>query len=261
MAGFGKGGCVRTSDSPLPANNLNRNGGRERHRRFLGLERVPWAGASVKFTSPRIPMRRRSSNGGRTRRLIPVSRTASLPAQLDSSNPTCDGSLGSRGQRKNTGPLAAGGASMRNRGQQRTSVCGTGVEDSLKTHRLLCNPRGLVRGPSGTLSLSGHSLLQTSLDGQASGGQRGFAPLHPPPGASPWTPDGLPHHQPADAPFRSRDVDVARPSAPMAALRRHAPSRSPGTYATRLHPHRRSESRSSAGRPGRQRSPAPLPAR
>ena len=34
-------------------------------------------------------------------------------------------------------------------------------------------------GASGTLSALGHSLLQISLEGQASGGQGGFSPLHP----------------------------------------------------------------------------------
>ncbi len=57
------------------------------------------------------------------------------------SNPTCHGSRG-QGARNNTGPLAAGGTSMRNRGTQRTSPLGTGVEDS----SLALDPSGLVRG-------------------------------------------------------------------------------------------------------------------
>ncbi len=48
------------------------------------------------------------------------------------------------------------------------SLCGTGVEDSLLAFLV---PRGLVWGASGTLSALGYVLLQTSLDGQASGGQ------------------------------------------------------------------------------------------
>ncbi len=54
------------------------------------------------------------------------------------------------------------------------------VGPALRTHRSLCSPRGLMWGASGTVSAFGHSLLQTSLDGQASGGQRGVAPLHSP---------------------------------------------------------------------------------
>ncbi|AMV21189.1 hypothetical protein VT03_25025 [Planctomyces sp. SH-PL14] len=53
---------------------------------------------------------------------------------------------------------------MRNRGQQRTSPSGY--------------PR-VGEGAYGTLFAIGHLLLQMSLDGQASGGQGGFSPLHP----------------------------------------------------------------------------------
>ncbi len=67
-------------------------------------------------------------------------------------------------------------------------LCGTSVEDSLKIHRLLCNPRGLVKGASGTLFAIGHVLLQTSLDGPGLRRARGVAPLHSPPGVDPWTP-------------------------------------------------------------------------
>ncbi|AMV19365.1 hypothetical protein VT03_15845 [Planctomyces sp. SH-PL14] len=62
---------------------------------------------------------------------------------------------------------------MRNRGRQRTSP--------------LYSPR-VGEGASDTASAFGYALLQTSLDGQASGGQRGVAPLHSPPGVTPWTP-------------------------------------------------------------------------
>ncbi len=55
------------------------------------------------------------------------------------SNPTCDGHRGSRGPTRS----AAGGTSVRNRGTQRTPAY---VVPALRTHRLLCNPRGLVRG-------------------------------------------------------------------------------------------------------------------
>jgi len=67
---------------------------------------------------------------------------------------------------------------MRNRGQHGRPLYRTSVEDSLTSHRSLCNPR-VGEGAYNTLSAFGHSLLQTSLDGQASGGQGGFSPLHP----------------------------------------------------------------------------------
>ncbi len=75
----------------------------------------------AEFRSSRLPRRGgggvHSPNGGRSRR-DKVARTR--PGRHDSvcSNPTCHGSLGSRGPR----PLAAGDTSMRNRGTQRTSV-------------------------------------------------------------------------------------------------------------------------------------------
>ncbi len=55
-------------------------------------------------------------------------------------------------------------------------LCGTTVEDSLNPHRSLCNPRGLVRGHPACCPRPGHALLQTSPDGQASGGHEGFRP-------------------------------------------------------------------------------------
>ena len=60
--------------------------------------------------------------------------------------------------------------------------CGTGVGDS----PLALQSRRVGEGAYGTLSAFGHGALQISLDGQASGGQEGVAPLHPPPGY-PWT--------------------------------------------------------------------------
>ncbi|AMV17018.1 hypothetical protein VT03_03950 [Planctomyces sp. SH-PL14] len=65
-------------------------------------------------------------------------------------------------------------------------LCVTGVEDSPLAFQ---SPR-IGEGESDTVSALGHDLLQTSLDGQASGGQEGVAPLHPPPGC-PWTRFGV----------------------------------------------------------------------
>ena len=76
-------------------------------------------------------------------------------------------------------------------------ICSTSVEDSPTPHRLLCNPRGMVRGhPARCPRLDTRSfrLIETR---RASGGRRGVAPLHSPPGCpwtrsagqTPWTPD------------------------------------------------------------------------
>ncbi len=67
------------------------------------------------------------------------------------------------------------------------------MEPALRTHRSHWNPRGLVRGHTTRCPrLDTHSFPMVS-DETASGGQRGVAPLHPPPGASPWTPVGQRH--------------------------------------------------------------------
>jgi len=63
---------------------------------------------------------------------------------------------------------------MRNRGKQRTPLCETGVENS----PLALHSARNRSGASGIQSAFAHTLLQTSPDGQASGGQRGFSPLH-----------------------------------------------------------------------------------
>ncbi|AMV20089.1 hypothetical protein VT03_19495 [Planctomyces sp. SH-PL14] len=67
---------------------------------------------------------------------------------------------------------------MRNRGQQRTSLCGTGVEDSTLA---LESPR-VGEGASHTSSAFGHTRYPMVFDETASGGQRAEkttqAPLH-----------------------------------------------------------------------------------
>ncbi len=63
--------------------------------------------------------------------------------------------------------------------------CGTRVNDSTLALR---SPRIDVVA-SGTVSGAGHALLQTSLDGRASGGQRALPPCIPTRG-TPWTPVG-----------------------------------------------------------------------
>ncbi len=109
---------------------------------------------------------------------------SSLPARRCSLKPNVPRQPGGQGAKNNTRPLAAGGTSLRNRGTSNgRPLWGTGVEDS---HRSLCNPRRVGEGAYGTVSAIGHALLPTSLDGQTSGGQRGVAPLHSPPGC-PWT--------------------------------------------------------------------------
>ena len=106
-----------------------------------------------------------------------------------SSNPMCYGSLGARGFDPLPPEALLWGTVVSNG----CPLCGTSVEDSFNLHRLLCNSRGLVRGAYDTVSVLGHVLLQISLDGQASGGQRARkttqAPLHSRPGC-PWTRSG-----------------------------------------------------------------------
>ncbi len=107
------------------------------------------------------------------------------PCRHDSvcSNPTCHGSLGVKGPAR---PLAAGGTPVRNRGTQRMSPCGTSVEDSPTPHRLLCNPRGLVRGHTARCPRLGHALLLTVSRRARPPAGKGRCPLHSPPGC-PWT--------------------------------------------------------------------------
>ena len=64
---------------------------------------------------------------------------------------------------------------MRNVVNNGCPLCGTGVEDS----PLAMESSRVGEGASGTASAFGHDLLQKSLDGQASGGQGAFCPLHP----------------------------------------------------------------------------------
>ncbi len=76
-------------------------------------------------------------------------------------------------------PLPPEGAPMRNRGKQRTSAL---WNRPLRTHRSLCTPSGLVRGHTARCPRLDTPSFRHLSTAEASGGQRGVAPLYPPPG-------------------------------------------------------------------------------
>ncbi len=107
------------------------------------------------------------------------SRITSLPARLCPLKPNVPRQPGSRGSH----PPAAG----ERFDEEPSYVSGDRfVEPALRTHRSLCNPRGLVRGHPARYPRLGTCSFRHLSTAEASGGHEGFAPLHPPPGC-PWT--------------------------------------------------------------------------
>ncbi|AMV19926.1 hypothetical protein VT03_18660 [Planctomyces sp. SH-PL14] len=102
-----------------------------------------------------------------------------------SSNPTCDGSLGSRGSH----PLAAGGLVL-TEPWDTTDV--PFVEPASRTRCSLCHPRGLMKGHTARCPrLDTCSFRHLSTRGPPAGKgtkKTTQAPLHSPPGC-PWTRD------------------------------------------------------------------------
>ncbi len=91
-----------------------------------------------------------------------LARTPSLPVQLDSSNPMCHGS------RDQGATPCRRRRSMRNRGKQRTSLCGTGVEDSSARSALAAGWRG---GHAARCPQLGHPSFRHLSTAEPSGGQ------------------------------------------------------------------------------------------
>ncbi len=117
----------------------------------------------------------------RAQRLEDASVLAGGVCQLKPNVPLPPGSRGSC-------PLAAGGASSRNRGRQRASPFGGTSPGALRTHRSLYIPGGLVRGAGGHgVRAWTHRAFDGVRPGQSLRRAKGRCPLDPHRCAS-WTP-------------------------------------------------------------------------